>query len=277
MPGKWKPHKKGLEQRKEIDRFGFFLSPCLSPAICLNPHSGVGCGWNSVGRSLRAEKISCHHSWEGFISLHVLGHGRAGGTWINHGLFDRLGKNLGLGQSGLARAGSQGGSDVTNTPFSSACLQFPPREPLGCRDTPQLCGFSVWLCVPMWGAVHTESVLCRFVLGLGGAGQSHQSGICPCDPHSPVKSRWTVLDDINHGSFMEHLLCACIVLSPGELAGNKRQGPCLMDSLLMRDIDCKQTRNYGVIQGSKCSGSRRSEGPEKEGGGWFGSDVGNFR
>lgn len=36
--------------------------------------------------------------------------------------------------------------------------------------------------------------------GLVGAGQSHQSGICPCDPHSPVKSRWTVLDDINHGS-----------------------------------------------------------------------------
>lgn len=37
-------------------------------------------------------------------------------------LFDKAGRGLGLGQSGLARAGSQGGSDVTNTPFSSACL-----------------------------------------------------------------------------------------------------------------------------------------------------------
>lgn len=76
-------------------------------------------------------------------------------------------------------------------------------------------------------------------------------------------------------TFIEHLLHACIVLSPGEWAGSKRQGPCLMDSLLMRNIDREQTRNCGVIQGSKCSGDRRSEGPEEEGGGWFGSDVGN--
>lgn len=97
MPGKWDPHKKDSEQRNEIVRFSFFLSPWLSTVVSLSPHSGVGCEWNSVGRSLGAEKIPCHHSWKGFISLHVLGHGRTRGTWINHGLFDKAGKELGAG------------------------------------------------------------------------------------------------------------------------------------------------------------------------------------
>lgn len=89
----------------------------------LSTRSGAGEGWISVGRSLRAEKISCHHPWKSFISLHVLGHGHTGGTWINHGLLDKAGKELGAGTEQPGPGGlAQGGSDVTNTPFSSACL-----------------------------------------------------------------------------------------------------------------------------------------------------------